>query len=42
MENKKREKYTFFNEEWNAPFFEDGVDEIDTRKPNKGKTTKED
>jgi hypothetical protein len=42
MENKKRENFTFFNEEWNAPFFEDGVDEIDTRKPNKRKTTKED
>lgn len=29
--NKKRETWTFFNEEWNAPFWEDGVDIIDTR-----------
>ena len=29
---KKRENFTFFNEEWNQPFWEDGVDVIDTRK----------
>lgn len=35
-ENKKRENFTFFNEEWNQPFWEDGADVIDTR--NKSKT----
>lgn len=40
MKNKK-ENFKFFNEEWNEPFFEDNVDEIDTRKENK-KTTEED
>ena len=33
-ENKKRETWTFFNEEWNQPFWEDGVDVID-RRPKK-------
>ena len=34
---KKRENFTFFNEEWNQPFWEDGVDEIDIRnKPQNG------
>jgi hypothetical protein len=31
----KRENFTFFNEEWNQPFWEDGADEIDQRKDNK-------
>lgn len=36
-ENKKRENFTFFNEEWNQPFWEDGVDVFDTRnKPQNG------
>ena len=30
-ENKKRDNFTFFNEEWNQPFWEDGADVIDTR-----------
>lgn len=34
MNNKKtkKENYTFFNEEWNEPFWEDGADVIDQRK----------
>jgi hypothetical protein len=33
----KQEKFTFFNEEWNQPFFEDGADVIDQRsKKNSG------
>jgi len=28
----KRENFTFFNEEWNTPFWEDGADVLDTRK----------
>ena len=27
----KRENFTFFNEEWNAPFWEDGADVLDQR-----------
>ena len=34
-ENKKRENFTFFNEEWNQPFWEDGADVIDQRKDKK-------
>ena len=31
-ENKtKRENFTFFNEEWNQPFWEDSVDVLDQR-----------
>lgn len=33
-QNKKKENWTFFNEEWNAPYWEDGVDVIDKRKKN--------
>ena len=32
---KKRDNFTFFNEEWNQPFWEDGIDIIDRRKDNK-------
>ena len=36
-ENKtKRENFTFFNEEWNQPFWEDGADVLDQRKKNRG------
>lgn len=31
-ENKKRENFTFFNEEWNQPFWEDSADVVDSRK----------
>jgi hypothetical protein len=31
----KQENWTFFNEEWNAPFWEDGADVVDQRKNNK-------
>jgi len=41
MKDKKRDNMTFFNEEWNQPFFEDNIDEIDTRKKER-KTTEED
>jgi hypothetical protein len=34
-EKIKRENYTFFNEEWNAPFWEDGADVIDQRRETK-------
>jgi len=36
MENKKTKQnnFTFFNEEWNQPFWEDGADVIDQRKDN--------
>ena len=27
----KREPFTFFNEEWNQPFWEDSVDVMDSR-----------
>jgi hypothetical protein len=30
----KKDNYTYFNEEWNIPDWEDGVDQIDTRKNN--------
>ena len=30
-ENKKQENFTFFNEEWNQPFWEDGADVINPR-----------
>jgi hypothetical protein len=33
-ENKKRENFTFFNEEWNQPFWEDGADVLDQRNHN--------
>lgn len=36
---KKQDTFTFFNEEWNAPYWEDGVDEIKgypNKKQNKG------
>lgn len=32
---ERKETYTFFNEEWNQPFWEDGADVIDQRKENK-------
>lgn len=31
----KKENFTFFNEEWNQPFWEDGADVLDTRKKTK-------
>ena len=31
MENKK-ENFTFFNEEWNLPDWEDSTDVVDSRK----------
>lgn len=31
----KKENWTFFNEEWNQPFWEDGADIIDQRKSKK-------
>lgn len=31
----KKENFTFFNEEWNQPFWEDGVDVVDIRKKTK-------
>lgn len=30
----KKEPFTFFNEEWNEPFWEDGADVIDQRSKN--------
>jgi hypothetical protein len=39
---ERKEIYTFFNEEWNTPFWEDGVDVIDQRNKNKRTTTFED
>jgi hypothetical protein len=29
---EEKETYTFFNEEWNLPFWEDGADVLDQRK----------
>lgn len=34
-ENKKRDNFTFFNEEWNQPFWEDSADVVDQRKRKK-------
>jgi hypothetical protein len=31
----KKENYTFFNEEWNEPFWEDGADVVDQRNHTK-------
>jgi len=30
-----KSKFTFFNEEWNQPFWEDNADTLDTRNKNK-------
>ena len=37
----KRESYTFFNEEWNQPFWEDGVDIINKQQKNKKNVTED-
>jgi hypothetical protein len=37
----KREPFTFFNEEWNQPFWEDGADVVDGRKKNTSGTVED-
>jgi len=37
----KKENFTFFNEEWNQPFWEDNADVVDHRKENKSSLTED-